>query len=482
MELEVIEHLQQCSCNCNHMGYGNVIDYQQTVLQDLPDLTEIHCNGIPERSNPADVTRLSPDATEIHRPKKTESNFKRRCICIVFCVLTVLVASGVGVPFSLGIVPGARSSTQNRLEIIHKLLKDNPLIDGHNDLPWNLRRYGHGSIAGVNLSSSIASIDPWATSPWSQTDIPRLRKGLLGAQFWSAYVPCGAQGLDAVQIVLEQIDLIRRLSELHPRHLSLVTSTKGILQAYKSGKIASLIGVEGGHAIDGSLSVLRALHMLGARYLTVTHSCDTSWAGAEDSERGLSDFGREVIREMNRLGIMVDLSHASYTTARDVLNVTRAPVIFSHSSAKALCNATRNVPDDILTLLKDNGGLVMISFYSLHIACGRSASIGDVVEHIKHVRKIAGIRHIGLGAGYDGIDVTPRGLEDVSRYPHLLAELLEDPTWTEEDVALIAGGNLLRVLSENEKLTEQWRLAAVPPTEYIDNTIISQCSRSMTKS
>lgn len=222
--------------------------------------------------------------------------------------------------------------------------------------------------------------------------------------------------------------------------------------------------------------------MLGARYLTVTHSCDTSWAGAEDSERGLSDFGREVIREMNRLGIMVDLSHASYTTARDVLNVTRAPVIFSHSSAKALCNATRNVPDDILTLLKDNGGLVMISFYSLHIACGRSASIGDVVEHIKHVRKIAGIRHIGLGAGYDGIDVTPRGLEDVSRYPHLLAELLEDPTWTEEDVALIAGGNLLRVLSENEKLTEQWRLAAVPPTEYIDNTIISQCSRSMTKS
>ncbi|KYQ51100.1 Dipeptidase 1, partial [Trachymyrmex zeteki] len=296
-------------------------------------------------------------------------------------------------------------------------------------------------------------------------------------QFWSAYVPCGAAQLNAVQLSLEQIDVIRRLAEMNAQHLTLVTSVKGLIEAHREGKIASLIGVEGGHSLGNSLGVLRTFYGLGARYLTLTHACDTSWAvcsvgetnNTQDSTPGLSEFGKAVVRELNRLGMLVDLSHVSTRTMRAALQTTRAPVIFSHSAARALCNSTRNVPDDVLRNLAKNGGVAMVPFYTYFITCNSTATIKDVIgtcnairetvlsrnyctrSHINHIRKVAGIDHVGIGAGFDGINFTPTGLEDVSRYPQLLATLLEDPTWTEDDIKKLAGLNLLRVFAKVEQ-------------------------------
>ncbi|XP_067009090.2 dipeptidase 1 [Anabrus simplex] len=321
-------------------------------------------------------------------------------------------------------------------------------------------------------------VEPWARSNWSHTDLPRLKKGMVGAQFWSAYVPCGAQYLDAVQLTLEQIDLIKRLAELNPDHLSLVTSVKGVQETHRAGRIASLIGVEGGHSLGNSLAVLRTFYSLGARYMTITHTCDTAWAdcsvgdqgastSSEEHNPGLSEFGKAVVREMNRLGMMVDLSHASVSTMKDALSVSKAPVIFSHSSAFSLCNSTRNVPDDVLKLVALNGGIVMVNFYTYFITCNSTATIADVVDHINHIREVAGLEHVGIGAGYDGINHTPQGLEDVSKYPHLFATLMEDPRWSEEEVKRLAGLNLLRVFREVEQVREKWRLAAVMPVEEL---------------
>lgn len=324
--------------------------------------------------------------------------------------------------------------------------------------------------------SALLELEPWSKSPWSQTDIPRLRAGLLGAQFWSAYVPCGAQYLDAVQMTLEQIDVIKRFIELHPKHLGFVTTSKEILEVHKDGRIASLIGVEGGHSLGNSLAVLRMLYDLGARYLTITHSCDTPWAKCSNStnDGGLTPFGESVIKEMNRLGMIVDLSHTSVNTAKAALNITKAPVIFSHSGAFSICNSSRNVPDDVLRLLKSNGGVVMVNFYAYLVSCNASATLGDVIKHIKHIRKVAGISHVGLGAGYDGINNTPSGLEDVSRYPYLLAELLSDPDWTENDVSQLAGQNILRVLQQVEVVRDEFKKEAVLPAEDVAPPVVEQ--------
>lgn len=213
--------------------------------------------------------------------------------------------------------------------------------------------------------------------------------------------------------------------------------------------------------------MLRSLYGLGARYLTVTHACDTPWAGSAGGDRGLSPFGRTVIKEMNRLGMLVDLSHTAATTARDALNTSHAPVVFSHSGAMAVCNSTRNVPDDILRMVAENGGVVMVNFFSQLVTCNDSATMKDVIGHINHIRRVAGIDHVGIGAGYDGINVTPAGLEDVSRYPHLLAELLADPSWSERDVMKLAGLNVVRVLGRVEEVRDKWRLAAVLPAEEV---------------
>lgn len=293
----------------------------------------------------------------------------------------------------------------------------------------------------------------------------------------SAYVPCSAQGLNAVQLALEQIDLIQRFSDWNSQHMRLVDSAEEIVNVHRKGLLASLIGVEGGHALGSSLSVLRSLYTLGARYLTLTHKCDNHWAGSSGSpDKGLTVFGRIVVKEMNRLGMMIDLSHSSDATAREVLRETRAPVVFSHSAARALCNSSQNIPDDVLRLVADNGGIVMVSFFSMHVSCSPKSSILDVIAHLNYIRTIAGVQHIGIGAGFDGIDSPPDGLENVAMYPNLFAELLTDPNWTEEDIQLLAGKNLLRVFRSVENVRDFWKRAAVLPSEALSPPRYSPCS------
>ncbi|XP_048511025.1 dipeptidase 1 isoform X2 [Athalia rosae] len=291
-------------------------------------------------------------------------------------------------------------------------------------------------------------------------------------KFWSAYVPCSSQYLDSVQLALEQIDLIRRLVNKHPQNMVLVTTAAGIEIAHKEGRLASLIGVEGGHAVGNSLAVLRMLYELGARYLTLTHTCNTPWADCSTVDEpgqvphvgGLSNFGKSVVLEMNRLGMMVDLSHVSVPTMLDAMDASRAPVIFSHSSAHALCNSSRNVPDHALRFLARNGGIVMVSFYPHFISCGEKSTLQDVATHINHIRKVAGIDHIGIGAGYDGINLTPVGLEDVSKYPDLFAELLARG-WSEKDVQKLAGLNLIRVFKAVEQVRDRMAGEGIEPLE-----------------
>ncbi|KYM92121.1 Dipeptidase 1 [Atta colombica] len=471
VELDMRRHIQACACTCNHMGYGNYMDYQTTCLTELPDVAP--CNGTVRLPPPCEDSPSSGSSKD-----RRDESPRRRCrvLAPVLLLVVVLLLGGLCLPFLLQSAPATH---QQRLDVIRRILTEVPLIDGHNDLPWNVRKFVHNQLGEVNLSSDLGRVDPWARSDWSHTDIPRLRAGLVGAQFWSAYVPCGAAQLNAVQLSLEQIDVIRRLAEMNAQHLTLVTSVKGLIEAHREGKIASLIGVEGGHSLGNSLGVLRTFYGLGARYLTLTHACDTSWAvcsvgetnNTQDSTPGLSEFGKAVVRELNRLGMLVDLSHVSTRTMRAALQTTRAPVIFSHSAARALCNSTRNVPDDVLRNLAKNGGVAMVPFYTYFITCNSTATIKDVIgtcnairetvlsqtrnycthSHINHIRKVAGIDHVGIGAGFDGINFTPTGLEDVSRYPQLLATLLEDPTWTEDDIKKLAGLNLLRVFAKVEQ-------------------------------
>ncbi|EDW19471.2 uncharacterized protein LOC6583325 isoform X2 [Drosophila mojavensis] len=372
----------------------------------------------------------------------------------------------------------SRNSHAQRLRIVRRILREVPLVDGHNNFAWNVRKYAHSSLELVHLSHDLDHKSMWVRPAWAQTDMERLKQGLVGVQVWSAYVPCEAQGLDAVQLALEQIDIVRRLSDMYARDTVLATSSQDIVATHRRGLLASVIGIEGGHTIGSSLGVLRSFYSLGARYLSLTHRCDVSWAGSSAStlEQGLTPFGKAIVREMNRLGMMIDLSHSSDATARDVLQLTRAPVIFSHSAARQLCNSTRNVPDDILRLVAENGGLIMLSFDPEDVACGRQARLQDVIEHIKYVRAIAGIQHIGLGAGYDGIEMPPLGLEDVSKYPELLAALLEDHNWSEEDVAMLAGRNFLRILETVETVRDYWKRAAIQPIELSEPQPKTQCT------
>ncbi|XP_043669071.1 dipeptidase 1 isoform X2 [Vespula pensylvanica] len=300
----------------------------------------------------------------------------------------------------------------DRLAAARRILRDVPLIDGHNDLPWNIRKFLKNQLRGFRFDD-LSDIRPWSGNAWSHTDLRRLRKGMVAAQFWSAYTPCPSQYHDSVQLALEQIDVIRRLVNKHPESMILVTTAEGIERAHKEGRLASLIGVEGGHAIGTSLAVLRMLYELGARYLTLTHTCHTPWADCSTADEpgqvphvgGLSNFGKSIVLEMNRLGMMVDLSHVSVPTMLDAMASSKAPVIFSHSSAHALCNSSRNVPDHALKHLARTGGIVMVSFYPPFISCSETSTLEDVVAHINHIRKVAGVDHIGIGAGYDGINL-----------------------------------------------------------------------------
>ncbi|XP_069185488.1 dipeptidase 1 isoform X2 [Procambarus clarkii] len=367
-----------------------------------------------------------------------------------WCVVVMVVVSGCG-SSPLPVRVSAHASHQERLQAARALLNESPLIDGHNDMAWNVRMFLHNKLHSFNLSSDLSQEKPWMNSPFSHTDLPRLRQGQVAAQFWSVYVPCESQYLNTVQLLLEQIDVVKRMLAASPGETTLVRSSAGILEEFGRGRVASLMGVEGGHGLASSMGVVRALYDLGVRYVTLTHKCHTPWAECSESgrpppnTRGLTPYGQEIIREMNRVGLMVDVAHASARTARDVVASSRAPVIFSHSAARALCDIERNVPDDILSSLAVNEGIVMVSFYNDFLTCGEAASIKDVIGHINHVRTMAGVDYVGLGAGFDGINRTPTGLEDVSKYPELFAELLKDPSWSLQDLKKLAGLNLLRV-------------------------------------
>ncbi|XP_038211427.1 uncharacterized protein LOC119831926 [Zerene cesonia] len=398
------------------------------------------------------------------------SGWQRRWCCVAVLVLVAGTACVAG-PLALRAPPGA--PLHERLRLAERLLHDTPLIDGHNDLPWNIRKFLHNKIKDFRFNEDLRTISPWATSSWSHTDLPRLKQGRVAAQFWAAYVPCDSQHKDAVQLTFEQIDLIQRLTDKYHPELTFCTSAEDILTAHANHRLCSLVGVEGGHAIGGSLGVLRTLYQVGVRYLTLTSSCDTPWAECAATDRpdsnlrgGLSPFGKVVIMEMNRLGMLVDLSHVSERTMRDALAISRAPVLFSHSSARSLCNVTRNVPDGVLRLLAANKGLVMVNFYTSFLTCRNTATVQDAIAHINHIRDVAGVDYVGLGAGYDGINYTPQGLEDVSSYPLLFAELME-AGWTMEDLKKLAGLNLLRVLSAAERVSRELASAHVTPYEDV---------------
>jgi membrane dipeptidase len=394
--------------------------------------------------------------------------------------------------------PDALSAQDNpALARARRLLASTPLIDGHNDLAWEIR-------TSPTAPRDVAAYDLRTTTP-GQTDLARLRAGQVGAQFWSIYVPGEVRDSGYARIQLEEFDLARRFIARYPDRLALALTADDIEREFKRGRVASLLGMEGGHVLENSLGTLRVYYDLGARYLTLTHNVTLDWADAAlDSARhgGLTEFGREVVREMNRLGMLVDLSHVSPGTMSDALDVTQAPVIFSHSSARALTEHARNVPDSILTRLKTNGGVVMVTFvdafvsqavadwearYNHELALAQAAradttarmreweqanprpraTLAQVADHLDHIRQVAGPDHVGIGSDFDGFDHPPVGLEDVSRFPYLFAELIRRG-WSDDDLRKLAGRNLLRVLRQAEAASSRLRREREPSTRTIE--------------
>jgi membrane dipeptidase len=362
---------------------------------------------------------------------------------------------------------------------VDQVLLQTPLIDGHNDLPWEIRERFKSDVTALNLAAGTSHLPLEAGQAALMTDIPRLRAGHVGAQFWSVWIPVSAQGFEAVQMTLEQIDLVKRMTAQYPADFAMAYSAADIRRIHKSHKIASLIGIEGGHQINNSLAVLRQMYDAGARYMTLTHSSNTSWAdSATDTpaHHGLTPFGVEVVREMNRIGMLVDLSHVSPDTMKAALAATQAPIIFSHSSARALVDHPRNVPDDVLRAVAANGGVVMVNFAPPYVSADRNrweadhaaertrfdsppfaglyigqperakaaltaweaqhpkpvTTLAQVADHVEHIRQVAGVDHVGLGSDFDGIPDAPVGLEGVDRYPALLEELMRRG-WSDSD-------------------------------------------------
>ncbi|CAM5417325.1 dipeptidase [Streptomyces viridochromogenes] len=381
------------------------------------------------------------------------------------------------------------------LETARDLLREFPVVDGHNDLPWALREQVRYDLAARDIAAD--------QSAHLHTDIPRLRAGGVGAQFWSVYVRSDYAGDQAVSATLEQIDCVRQLLARHPADLRPALTAADMEAARAEGRIASLMGAEGGHSIAESLATLRALYALGVRYMTLTHNDNIAWADSATDEPGvggLSAFGREVVREMNREGMLVDLSHVAATTMRDALDATAAPVIFSHSSSRAVCDHPRNIPDDVLERLPANGGVAMVTFVpkfvlqaavdwtaaadenmrahgfhhldttaeamKVHRAFEESnprpvATVATVADHLDHMREVAGIDHLGIGGDYDGTAFTPDGLNDVTGYPNLIAELL-DRGWSRTDLAKLTWRNAVRVLGAAEDVARDLQATRGP--------------------
>jgi membrane dipeptidase len=403
----------------------------------------------------------------------------------------------------LALVMTASLSAQSDPPLDHarKLLSRTPLIDGHNDLPWEIRtsRAAPRDVSANDLRGSAPG----------QTDLARLADGKVAAQFWSIYVPGEAKDSGYARLQLEQFDIARRMIARYPDRLILALTADDVERAFQRHRIASLLGMEGGHAIENSLGALRSYYALGARYMTLTHNVTLDWADAaldEPRHGGLTPFGREVVREMNRLGMLVDLSHVSDAVMSNALDVSEAPVIFSHSGARTLANHLRNVPDSILARLPRNGGVVMVNFYPPFVSeasrlsdeaekaalkpllAGVSdvaeqeritteyralhplvpATLAEVADHIEYIRRIAGPDHVGIGSDFDGTDgVLPQGLEDVSKYPYLFAELIRRG-WSDEDLSKLAGRNVLRVMRQAEAVARRLQQEREPSTATIE--------------
>jgi membrane dipeptidase len=402
--------------------------------------------------------------------------------------------------FAILVAAAMTQTPDDLLARARALHKQSPLIDGHNDYPWEVRQRAERDLDKLDISKS---------QPDLMTDIARLRAGGLGGQFWSVYTPSDFAGQRAVTATLEQIDLVHRMVRKWPETFELALTAADVERIFKAGRIASLIGMEGGHSIDSSLAALRMFHRAGARYMTLTHGLNTPWADSgtdTPAAGGLTKFGEEVVREMNWLGMLVDLSHTSAEAMADTIRVSRAPVIFSHSNARALCDVGRNVPDEILRMLPKNGGVVMVTFVPdfttpaaaenmnrgmaerdrlralfpndpKAVRAGMEAwrksnpsppvTLAQVVDHIDHIRKVAGIDHVGIGSDFDGITTTPVGLEDVSTYPAFTAELLRRG-YSEADVKKVMGLNALRAMREAERVSATLQNERGPSTALIE--------------
>ncbi len=398
------------------------------------------------------------------------------------------------------------AAEQDTLKEVRALLDTVPLIDGHNDTPWALRERFSNRLSGFDFR------DTSALDESMHTDLKRLRAGGVGGQFWAVYVPTDLAGGDAVATALEQIDVVYRLVAAYPDDLEMALTAADVRRIHAARRIASLIGIEGGHCIDDSLAVLRQLYALGARYMTLSHWHNTNWVDAATAPSelgGLSPFGEAVVREMNRLGMLVDLSHVSADAMRDALAVSRAPVIFSHSGVAAINPHPRNVPDEVLRLLPANGGVVMVNFGAYFVDHGvteRSAaaagerarleelypgdpervdreeqlwldahpapvvSLAALADHIDHIRQVAGIDHVGLGSDFDGVRALPQGLQDVSGYPLLLAELVRRG-YSRDDVAKVAGLNVLRVMEQAERVAAELQATEGPSEVLIEDLV-----------
>jgi membrane dipeptidase len=417
-------------------------------------------------------------------------------------VLTFLLVLSIPIALAYQASRGTGAPAADLRSRAIELHREVPLVDGHNDYPWMVRVRARGDLAALDIRQSQPSL---------HTDIPRLRAGHVGAQFWSVYVPSSLSGQAAVTATLEQVDVVHRMAARYPETFEVALGSRDVDRIFSEGRIASLIGIEGGHSIDSSLGALRMFHRLGARYMTLTHSDNVPWADSatdEPKHGGLTPFGEEVVREMNWLGMLVDLSHVSDDTMRDALRVSDAPVIFSHSSARALCDVPRNVPDEVLRLMPSNGGVVMITFVpgfiSPEVAAYRerlgeerkrlekqhagdsarvtsamerwrqanpepASTLAQVADHMDHVRRVAGIDHVGIGSDFDGITSTPVGLEDVSTFPALTEELIRRG-YSDEDIKKVLGLNLLRVMRAAEQVSARLRAERPASTATIDAT------------
>jgi membrane dipeptidase len=356
---------------------------------------------------------------------------------------------------------GGAAGADPHLDIARRVLAGTPLVDGHNDLPWAIREY-------AAAPHDVAVYDLRRRTP-GHTDIERLRQGMVGAQFWSVYIPFRAVEEGAAKTQLEQIDIAHQVMRRYPDVFELALTSDDALRIFRAGRIASMLGMEGGHALENSMGALRAFYDLGVRYMTLTHSANIDWADsccAIPEHNGLTAFGREVVREMNRLGMMVDISHVAPKTMHDALDVTEAPVIFSHSNARALMDHPRNVPDDVLRRMPQNGGVVMVTFVPAFLTTEREARMADVIRHIEHIRDVAGVDHVGIGGDFDGITQVVVGLEDVSTYPALFAELSRRG-WSETDLRKLAGENALRVWRESERVALRLQRERNPSTATI---------------